>query len=120
TVSGTTLRPGGLVCADTAEEIHVAIRAAWNGVALAEADDQAVKVVEGNVYFPLETVNRELLEESTLHTRCYWKGKASYYHVVVDGEINPDAAWYYPRPWPLARWLNDYVAFRHGVRIERT
>jgi uncharacterized protein (DUF427 family) len=92
-------------------------RATWKQVTLAESDD--VKVVEGNVYFPPEAVKRDYLFPSETHTRCFWKGKANYYNVIVDGEVNPDAAWYYPKPWPLARNLQGYVAFWRGVRVRK-
>jgi len=92
-------------------------RASWNGATLAEAD--AVHVVEGNVYFPPEAVRREHLRPSDTTSRCVWKGKASYYHVVVDGAEQPDAAWTYRKPWPLARKLRDHVAFGGGVEVTR-
>jgi len=71
-------------------------KAVWNGAVLAESDETIV--VEGNHYFPPESINRDYLADSGKHTRCYWKGKASYYDVVVNGESNSDAAWYYPSP----------------------
>lgn len=92
------------------------IRAVWNGVVLAEAP-QTVQL-EGNHYFPAESVHREYLQDSSTTTRCPWKGRASYYTIVVDGTANPDAAWYYPRPSPLARKIKDHVAFWRGVRVE--
>ena len=92
-------------------------RAIWNGAVIAESDDY--EVVEGNVYFPPEAVNREHLRESATHTVCGWKGTASYYDVVVDGEANPDAAWYYPDPMDAAANLRGHVAFWKGVRVER-
>jgi uncharacterized protein (DUF427 family) len=92
------------------------IRAVWNGAVLAEAP-QTVRL-EGNHYFPAESLRREYLEDSPTTTRCPWKGRAHYYTVVVDGSANPDAAWYYPTPSPLARKIKDHVAFWHGVRIE--
>ena len=94
-------------------------RAVWNGRVIAEAPDDAVKHVEGNVYFPPDAVNREFLQESGTHTRCYWKGKASYFHVSDGGDVAPDAAFYYAKPWPLARGLKDYVAFWRGVKVDR-
>jgi len=96
------------------------VRAVWQGKVIAEASEEDVKIVEGNTYFPPDSVNRELLADSALHSRCHWKGKASYYHIETDGDMNPDAAWYYPKPWPLARKLKNYVAFWRGVRITRT
>ncbi|HIE21004.1 MAG TPA: DUF427 domain-containing protein [Acidimicrobiia bacterium] len=91
-------------------------KAVWNGVVLAESDETVV--VEGNHYFPPESINRDYFEESDRHTRCFWKGKASYYDVVVDGEVNRDAAWYYPEPSKAASKIKDYVAFWGGVRVE--
>lgn len=94
------------------------MRAIWNGQVLAET--QRTKIVEGNHYFPPESLNREFFVESGTRTLCPYKGLASYYHVTVDGEINPDAAWYYPHPWPLGWRVKNYVAFWHGVTVEGT
>lgn len=90
--------------------------ATWNGAVIAESDETVI--VEGNHYFPVESVNREYLSESDTHTRCFWKGTASYYDVVVDGESNPDAAFYYPTPSEAAANIKDHVAFWRGVRVE--
>jgi len=92
-------------------------RATWNGAVIAESDD--IEVVEGNLYFPAGAVRREHLAESGTHTVCPWKGTASYYHVVVDGEQNRDAAWYYPDPKPAASNIAGRVAFWRGVKVER-
>ena len=92
------------------------MRAVWNGVVLAEAL-QTVRV-EGNHYFPSESVHQEYFVESPAKTVCPWKGLARYYTVTAGGEVNPDAAWYYPKPGPLARRIKDHVAFWNGVRIE--
>jgi uncharacterized protein (DUF427 family) len=91
-------------------------RAIWNGTVLAESDH--CKVVEGNVYFPAESVRREHLKDSHTHTVCSWKGTASYYDAVVNGEVNKDAAWYYPEPEAAARDIKGYVAFWRGVKID--
>lgn len=91
-------------------------KAIWNGTVIAESDQTVM--VEGNHYFPPESVKREYLDDSHTHTRCYWKGKASYYDVVVDGQANPDAAWYYPDPSKAADQIKDYVAFWRGVKVE--
>ena len=91
-------------------------RASWNGVILAEGDK--IERVEGNVYFPPDAVHREYLSESDTHTTCPWKGVASYYNVVVGGEVNPDAAWTYPEPKPGASRIRDHVAFWRGVEVE--
>lgn len=92
------------------------MRAVWNGETIAESKETVV--VEGNHYFPPDSVNRTHLVDSSLHTRCPWKGKASYFDVVVDGQINKDAAWYYPDPKPAAAEIKDHVAFWRGVRVE--
>ena len=91
-------------------------KAVWNGQVLAESDETIV--VEGNHYFPPDTVNREYIKPSQTHTTCHWKGIASYYDVVVDGRMNKDAAWYYPRPSDAARQIAGYVAFWHGVQVK--
>lgn len=94
------------------------IRAVWNGVVLAEAAQ--TRRVEGNHYFPPASLRREYFADSPTRTFCPWKGVACYQNLVVNGQVNPDAAWYYPRPFPLARLfrLKDQVAFWNGVRIE--
>ena len=91
-------------------------RAIWNGVVLAASD--RCEVVEGNQYFPPDAVDRRYVRESTTHTVCPWKGVASYLDVVVNGETNGDAAWYYPEPKTAAAQIRDYVAFWRGVRVE--
>jgi uncharacterized protein (DUF427 family) len=92
-------------------------QAIWNGTVVAEADDDAIEIVEGNVYFPAEAVRRDLLQPSDTHTVCGWKGTASYYHVAVNGEINRDAAWYYPEPKAAASNIAGRVAFWKGVEV---
>jgi uncharacterized protein (DUF427 family) len=94
----------------------VIARAVFNGVVVAESD-RAI-VVEGNVYFPPDSVNRWLLTPSRSRSLCIWKGVARYYTVTVDGVANRDAAWTYPRPWPLGRRIKDHVAFWNGVSIQ--
>jgi uncharacterized protein (DUF427 family) len=91
-------------------------RATWNGTVIAESDNTVV--VEGNHYFPKDSVRADLLASSATHSVCPWKGTASYYSVVVDGETNPDAAWYYPAPKDAAVEITDHVAFWHGVKVE--
>ena len=93
-------------------------KAIWNGATIAEASDDAIERVEGNLYFPVEAVRREYLQPSDTHTECGWKGTASYYHVAVDGQVNRDAAWYYPSPKEAARNITGRVAFWKGVQIE--
>ena len=92
-------------------------RATWNGAVLAESDK--FQMVEGNVYFPPETVNRQYFKESTTHTTCPWKGLASYYNIEVDGQVNRDAAWFYPTPKDAAKQITDHVAFWRGVTVEK-
>lgn len=92
------------------------MRATWRGATLAESDDTVV--VEGNHYFPFEAIKREHFRESSTHTTCPWKGLASYYDVVVEGEINRDAAWYYPEPKPAAQGIANRIAFWRGVVVE--
>lgn len=92
------------------------MKAVWKGAVLAESDETIV--VEGNDYFPRDSVNREYFQESSCHTICFWKGSASYYSVEVDGQVNHDAVWTYPDPKPAAREIKDYVAFWRGVKIE--
>ena len=91
-------------------------KATWNGAVLAESD--RCEVVEGNQYFPPDSIRREYFRESSNHTTCPWKGVASYYDVVVDGQTNKDAAWYYPEPKAAANNITGYVAFWHGVKVE--
>jgi uncharacterized protein (DUF427 family) len=91
----------------------------WNGVVIAEAPEDQVEIVEGNVYFPPDAVDRRYLRSSDTHTVCPWKGTASYYHVVVDGRENRDAAWYYPEPGAAVAQIKDRIAFWRGVNVER-
>ncbi|MFI7670984.1 DUF427 domain-containing protein [Nocardia sp. NPDC049526] len=93
----------------------MSVRAVWNGTVLAESDDTVV--VEGNHYFPAESLKTEYFRDSDAHTVCGWKGLASYYTVEVEGAKNPDAAWYYPDPKPEAEQVRDRVAFWKGVDI---
>jgi uncharacterized protein (DUF427 family) len=92
-------------------------RALWNGTIIAESDD--IEVVEGNLYFPRESILCENFVESQTTTHCPWKGDASYFDVVVDGKTNADAAWYYPAPKDAAANITGRVAFWKGVTIER-
>lgn len=89
--------------------------AQWNGTVIADSD--ATVIVEGNHYFPIESVNQELLRPSETHSVCPWKGTASYYSVEIDGQTNSDAAWYYPAPKDAAAEIKDHVAFWHGVTV---
>ena len=91
------------------------MKAIWNGAVLAESDDTVV--VEGNHYFPAESLSREHFVPSGTHTTCPWKGEASYYTVQVGGQQNPDAAWFYPDPKDAARQIRGRVAFWKGVQV---
>jgi uncharacterized protein (DUF427 family) len=92
------------------------MKATWKGEMLAESDDTVV--VEGNHYFPADSIKREHFRESGTHTTCSWKGVASYYDVVVGDAVNADAAWYYPEPKEAAKEIKGRVAFWRGVRVE--
>jgi uncharacterized protein (DUF427 family) len=91
-------------------------KAIWKGAVLAES--KRCEIVEGNQYFPPDSIRREHFRESSTHTVCPWKGEASYYDIVVDGEVNKDAAWYYPETKPAADNIKGYVAFWRGVSVE--
>ncbi|MCB9135083.1 MAG: DUF427 domain-containing protein [Anaerolineales bacterium] len=94
------------------------MQATWNGAVLAESDQTIV--VEGNHYFPPQAINREFFRENSKHTTCPWKGVASYYDVVVDEQVNPGGAWYYPAAKPAAKQIENYVAFWQGIRVEKS
>lgn len=91
------------------------MKAIWRDAVIAQSDDTVV--VEGNHYFPADAVDANALQPSDTHSHCPWKGDASYYHVVVDGEVNQDAAWYYPTPKEAAANIKDRVAFWRGVEV---
>lgn len=92
-------------------------KAVWKGTVIAESDD--VEVVDGYSYFPADAVDRRYLQASDHRSRCAWKGTASYYDVVVDGEVNRAAAWHYPDPSPRAAPLvRGRIGFWRGVKIE--
>jgi uncharacterized protein (DUF427 family) len=92
-------------------------KATWNGAVIAESD--SYEVVEGNVYFPPDSVRREYLTESSTQTVCPWKGTAGYYTLRVDGQENPDAAWHYPSTKDAAKNIEGHVAFWKGVEVTR-
>lgn len=91
------------------------MKATWTDAVLAESDDTVV--VEGNHYFPPDAIRQEHFRPSSTHSHCPWKGDASYYDVVVDGEVNKDAAWYYPEPKEAAAAIKGRIAFWHGVEV---
>jgi len=91
-------------------------KAVWNGAVLAESN--RCVIVEGNYYFPQDSVKKAYLRPSESHTECPLKGTASYHHVEVGGERNADAAWFYSDPQPAALQIKDHIAFWEGVRVE--
>ncbi|MBW3545745.1 MAG: DUF427 domain-containing protein [Bacteroidetes bacterium] len=93
------------------------MKAIWNGETIAESENTVV--IEGNHYFPADSIKEEYFKPSNTHTVCPWKGKASYYTVDVNGEENLDAAWYYPEPSEMAKGIKGHIAFWRGVKIEK-
>ena len=91
------------------------VEARWNGVSIAASDN--TMLVEGNHYFPPQDVSPTVLEHSDLTTYCTWKGDAHYHHLVVDGQRNENAAWYYPHPYDAASAIRGYIAFWRGVEV---
>ena len=91
------------------------MKATWENTILAESDKTIV--IEGNHYFPPESVKKEYFRSSDTHSTCPWKGLASYYHVDAGGKLNQDAAWYYPEPKEAAKQIKNYVAFWRGVKV---
>lgn len=91
------------------------MKALWNGHLLAESDDTVI--VDNNHYFPVSSIKWEYFVPSDKNTRCFWKGEASYYSIVVNGEENKDAAWYYPAPKKAAKDIKDRIAFWRGVEV---
>lgn len=91
-------------------------KAVWNGAILAESDQ--VITLEGNLYFPADSLHHEYFADSPKHTTCPWKGVASYFDITVDGEVNRAAAWTYPEPSRAAAQIEDYVAFWRGVQVD--
>ncbi|TCK65205.1 nucleotidyltransferase-like protein [Winogradskyella wandonensis] len=93
------------------------MKAIWNNTIIAESEDTVV--IEGNHYFPHESIKSEYFKPSNTHTICPWKGTASYYTLNVEGSENKDAAWYYPEVSELAKGIKNRVAFWRGVTIEK-
>jgi uncharacterized protein (DUF427 family) len=91
------------------------MKAVWNGAVIAQSDDTVL--VEGNHYFPAASLDRDLVCFSNHKTSCAWKGQASYYSLMVNGDVNADAVWYYPDPKPQAEAVRDRVAFGTGVKV---
>ena len=92
------------------------MKATWQGATLAESDETLV--VEGNHYFPANSINSAHFRENATHTTCLWKGEASYHDIIVNGDVNKDAAWYYPNPKEAAFSIKDRIAFWKGVVVE--
>ncbi len=98
------------------------MKALWNDTVIAEADKQDLIYIEGNYYFPPDSIKKEYFEPNDDHTTCFWKGEASYYDVDVEGEKNEGAAWYYPEPLAgsterVKKDFKNYVAFWRGIDI---
>lgn len=91
------------------------MKAIWNNTTIAESNDTIV--IENNHYFPAESLEKKYFEPSGKHTTCPWKGEASYFNIVFDGQRNEAAAWYYPDPKEAAKQIKNYVAFWKGVVI---
>ena len=110
------LQPIPALAADLATQERSVMKAIWNGAVIAQSDD--IVTIEGNHYFPESALNRDHVTFSNHHTMCAWKGQASYYSLLVNGEMNTDAAWYYPDPKPEAEEIKGRIAFWKGVKIE--
>ena len=93
------------------------MKAIWKDTVIAESDETII--VEGNNYFPPNSIDENFFQSNDHHTTCPWKGNASYYNIVVNGFTNSNAAWYYPNPNSAASNIKDYVAFWNGVRVEK-
>ncbi len=93
------------------------MKAIWNGQVLAESNETII--IEGNHYFPQDSINANFFNPSDTHTVCHWKGAASYFSINVDDEVNQDAAWFYPDPSDLAKGIKDHVAFWRGVEVTK-
>ena len=93
------------------------MKAIWNGIVIAESDNTVV--IEGNHYFPADTIKKEYFKSSETNTVCPWKGTASYYSIDVNGDVNKDAAWYYPETSDLAKAIKGHVAFWKGIEVTK-
>lgn len=98
------------------------MKAIWNNQVIAEAPKEDLIYIEGNWYFPPDSLEREFVTDSETHTTCFWKGEASYYNAVVNGQTSTDAIWYYPEPMPAAidqvkKDFTNYVAFWRGIEV---
>lgn len=93
------------------------MKAVYNNTTIAESDQTII--IEGNHYFPSNSINAKYFEDSKTQTTCPWKGVASYKNIIVDGQTNKDAAWYYPEPKEKAKEIKGYFAFWKGVKVEK-
>jgi uncharacterized protein (DUF427 family) len=109
------LRDYVFACESSTPTCPKVMKAIWKDTVIAESDRTIV--VEGNHYFPPESLKKEFFQPSQTHTTCSWKGVASYYDVKVNGEVNKDAAWYYPEPKAAAAHIKGYVAFWRGIKV---
>ena len=91
------------------------MKATWNNIVIAESNK--TKVVENNHYFPQDSIKEEYFKPSDFHSHCPWKGEASYFNIEVDGEVNKDAAWYYPQISYAAKPIENHVAFWKGIKV---
>ena len=91
------------------------MKAIWKDEVIAESNETVV--IEGNHYFPPDAINKDYFKSSDTHTVCHWKGTASYYDVVVNGDVNSDAAWFYPEVSELVKGIKGYIAFWKGVKV---
>lgn len=91
-------------------------KAIWNGQVIAQSDKTVM--IEGNAYFPADSIMKEHFKASDTHTTCPWKGVASYYNIEVDGQVNKDAAWYYPKTSDMAKSIEGHIAFWKGVTVQ--
>ena len=99
------------------------MKAIWGDQVIAETPNESIIHIEGNAYFPPNSIKKQFFQPSSTNTICFWKGKASYYHIAVNGQMNQDAAWYYPNPIPASldrvkKDFTNYIAFWRGVRVE--
>lgn len=98
------------------------MKAVWNDTVIAEADKEDLIYIEGNWYFPPDSLKKEVTSASATHTSCPWKGEASYLNIEIDGQKNDDAVWFYPEPKPSAieqvkKDFTNYLAFWRGVQV---
>ncbi|MEE9551823.1 MAG: DUF427 domain-containing protein [Gammaproteobacteria bacterium] len=93
------------------------VKAIWKNVVLAQSNN--CEIIERNYYFPPDSIKQAYFKKSDTHTVCFWKGRASYYNIEIDGEVNEDAAWYDPSPKDAAKNIKNYIAFWKGVEVQK-